>query len=140
MIISGDQILPRISSNVSVFSTESEADPLSDWLESCARLQRQIPADVLVLPAHNEPFIGAHARLQDLIDGHELCLKRVERRLQAGPQRAIDLFGALFPGTVTSEVLGFATGESLVHLNCLIARGRARRRAGPDGIALYEPA
>ena len=81
LFISGDQILPRISSNVSVFPTEPEADPLSDWLESCARLQREIPADVLVLPAHNEPFVGAHARLQELIDGHELCLKRVERRL-----------------------------------------------------------
>jgi glyoxylase-like metal-dependent hydrolase (beta-lactamase superfamily II) len=140
VFISGDQILPRISSNVSVFPTEPEADPLSDWLESCARLQRQIPPDVVVLPAHNEPFVGAHGRLQDLIDGHELCLKRVERRLQSGPQRAVDLFGALFPGAVTSEVLGFATGESLAHLNCLIARGRARRRLGPGGIALYEPA
>lgn len=140
VFISGDQILPRISSNVSVFPTEPEADPLTDWLESCARLQREIPADVLVLPAHNEPFVGAHARLQELIDGHELCLRRVERRLQAGPQRAVDLFGALFPGTVTSEVLGFATGESLAHLNCLIARGRARRRPGPDGVAFYEPA
>lgn len=138
LFISGDQILPRISSNVSVFPTEPQADPLTDWLESCARLQREIPADVLVLPSHNEPFIGAHLRLQELIDGHELCLTRAERRLRAGPQRAVDLFGTLFPGTVTKEVLGFATGESLAHLNCLIARGRARRRLGPDGIALYE--
>jgi glyoxylase-like metal-dependent hydrolase (beta-lactamase superfamily II) len=138
LFISGDQILPRISSNVSVFPTEPDADPLTDWLESCASLQRQIPADVLVLPAHNEPFVGAHARLQDLIDGHELGLRRVEQRLAVGPQRAVDLFGALFPGVVTDKLLGFATGESLAHLNCLIARGRARRRLGPDGIWLFE--
>ncbi|MBL8201988.1 MAG: MBL fold metallo-hydrolase [Chromatiales bacterium] len=138
LFISGDQILPRISSNVSVFPTEPDADPLSDWLESCVRLQREIPPDVLVLPAHNEPFVGAHGRLQELIDGHELCLKRVEQRLQSGPQRVVDLFGALFPGAVTSELLGFATGESLAHLNCLIARRRARRRLTTDGIWLFE--
>jgi len=138
--ISGDQILPRISSNVSVFPTEPDADPLTDWLESCARLIRELPAGVLVLPAHNEPFTGAHVRLQELIDGHELCLKRVERRLATGPQRAVDLFGALFPGAVTKDVLSFATGESLAHLNCLIGRGRARRRTGPDGTWLYEAA
>jgi glyoxylase-like metal-dependent hydrolase (beta-lactamase superfamily II) len=140
VVISGDQLLPRISSNVSVFPTEPEADPLTDWLESCARLRQQLPADVLVLPAHNEPFTGAHVRLQELIDGHELCLRRLERRLATGPQRAVDVFGALFPGAVTAELLGFATGEAIAHLNCLIARGRARRRAGPDGVLVYEPA
>jgi len=139
VFISGDQILPRISSNVSVFPTEPEADPLTDWLESCARLQRQLPADVLVLPAHNEPFVGAHERLQELIDGHELCLTRLERRLAKGPQRAVDVFGALFPTAVTSAVLGFATGEAIAHLHCLMARGRAVRRTGPDGAWWYSP-
>lgn len=140
VFISGDQILPRISSNISVFPTEPDADPLTDWLASCARLQQEIPAEVLVLPAHNEPFVGAHARLQELIDGHELGLRRVERRLQAGPQRAVDFFGALFPGSVTPDLLGFATGESVAHLNCLISRGRVRRRTTGEGIWLYEKA
>ncbi|MBN8280743.1 MAG: MBL fold metallo-hydrolase [Gammaproteobacteria bacterium] len=140
LVISGDQLLPRISSNVSVFPTEPEADPLTDWLESCAGLKAALPADVLVLPAHNEPFTGAHDRLQELIDGHELCLRRLERRLESGPQRAVDVFGALFPGAVSKEVLGFATGEAIAHLNCLRARGLARRRASPDGVWLYEKA
>ncbi len=138
LFISGDQILPRISSNVSVFPTEPEADPLSDWLESCTRLQREIPADVLVLPAHNEPFVGAHARLEELVAWHEAALSRVEQALVAEPRRAVDLFSTLFPRSVGSDLLGFATGESLAHLNCLMSRGRARRRTTADGVWLYE--
>ena len=63
VLISGDQILPRISSNVSVHPTEPEANPLQDWLDSCNKLKTVLPSDVLVLPAHNEPFRGAHLRL-----------------------------------------------------------------------------
>ncbi len=74
IVISGDQILPRISSNVSVHPTEPEANPLGDWLSSCARLKSVLPADILVLPSHNEPFHGAHIRLDALIRGHEAAL------------------------------------------------------------------
>jgi glyoxylase-like metal-dependent hydrolase (beta-lactamase superfamily II) len=140
LFISGDQILPRISSNVSVHPTEPDADPLSDWLESCARLQREIPAEVLVLPSHNEPFIGAHARLKELIDGHEAALLRVAERLRARPCGVLELFPVLFPRLVTRDQLGFATGESLAHLNCLIGRGRAQRRTDASGIWVYEAA
>jgi glyoxylase-like metal-dependent hydrolase (beta-lactamase superfamily II) len=138
LCISGDQILPRISSNVSVFPTEPAADPLSDWLESCARLKGQLAADVLVLPAHNEPFTGVHHRLQELMDGHERSLDQVERQLREGPRRAVDLFPALFPRQISGELLGFATGESLAHLNCLIHRGRVRQTTTAEGIWLYE--
>ncbi len=138
LFISGDQILPRISSNVSVFPTEPEADPLNDWLDSCARLKREIPAGALVLPAHNEPFTGAHHRLQDLIDGHEKAMDRVEQRLREGPCLAVDLFPALFPRNISGDLLGFATGEALAHLNCLIQRGRARRTTTAAGVWLYE--
>ena len=140
LFISGDQILPRISSNVSVHPTEPDADPLTDWLDSCARLQREIPAGVLVLPAHNEPFIGAHARLQELADGHEASLNRLEEYLREAPRRVVDLFAVLFPRAVGSDLLMFATGEALAHLNCLIGRGRAWRRTTPEGVWLYEAA
>jgi glyoxylase-like metal-dependent hydrolase (beta-lactamase superfamily II) len=67
LFISGDQVLPRITSNVSVYPTEPEADPLSDWLNSLARIKTRVPDDVLVLPAHNSPFVGLHARIDELI-------------------------------------------------------------------------
>jgi glyoxylase-like metal-dependent hydrolase (beta-lactamase superfamily II) len=122
LFISGDQILPRISSNVSVFPTEPEADPLSDWLRSCAKLRSLIPADVLVLPAHNEPFHGAHKRLDALIEGHELGMKRLLQRLDE-PKRAVDLFTALFARAIDRDMLSMATGETIAHLNCLKGRG-----------------
>jgi glyoxylase-like metal-dependent hydrolase (beta-lactamase superfamily II) len=137
LFISGDQILPRISSNVSVFPTEPDADPLNDWLESCTKLRSTLPAEVLVLPSHNEPFIGAHARLDELIAGHELGLERIMRRLGKGPARAVDLFGTLFPGMVDEDVFSLATGEALAHLNCLIGRGRVRRETDAQGVWWY---
>jgi glyoxylase-like metal-dependent hydrolase (beta-lactamase superfamily II) len=140
VLISGDQVLPRITSNVSVFPTEPDADPLRDWLESCARLKAVLPDDLLTLPSHNEPFYGLHARLQHLIDGHERTLARIEQRLQTRDYRAIELFGALFARAIGPEVMGMATGETLAHLNCLIGRGRAVRRIGDDGVARYAAA
>ncbi len=122
VFISGDQILPRISSNVSVFPTEPEGNPLQDWLNSCAKLRDLLPEDVLVLPAHNEPFKGVHRRLQALMDGHETAMRRILDRLDE-PKRAVDLFGAMFARKIGSDVIGMATGETIAHLNCLKARG-----------------
>ncbi|MGE3866890.1 MAG: MBL fold metallo-hydrolase, partial [Hyphomonadaceae bacterium] len=138
LFISGDQLLPRISSNVSVFPTEPDADPLSEWIASCAKLRDALPQDVLVLPAHNEPFRGAKERLAYLIDGHERSMDRVEKRLREKPRRAVDLFGALFARAIDSDLLSMATGETLAHLNCMVGRGRARRTLGADGVALYD--
>ncbi len=139
VLISGDQVLPRISSNVSVFPTEPDADPLGDWLASIAHLRSTLPDGLLVLPAHGEPFRGLHARLDRLAAGHAKGLDRLERML-AEPKRAIDVFGALFARAIDgkSELLGMATGESLAHLNHLVAAGRVRRLAGDDGVWRYQ--
>ena len=138
VMISGDQVLPRISSNVSVFPTEPDADPLADWIDSIERLRAQLDDALLVLPAHGEPFRGLHARLDRLASGHERGLERLRRSL-AEPKRAIDVFGALFARPIDSkgELLGMATGESLAHLNHLIARREVLREAGPDGVLRY---
>ncbi len=137
LFISGDQVLPKISSNVSVFPTEPEGDPLTDWLTSLARIKDLTPDDVLVLPAHNDPFIGLHARLDHLIQGHERGLDRLQKKL-AEPRRAIDVFGALFARKINGDLLGMATGESMAHLNCLIGRGRATASKDADGVMWYQ--
>jgi glyoxylase-like metal-dependent hydrolase (beta-lactamase superfamily II) len=137
LLISGDQVLPRISSNVSVFPTEPDGDPLGEWLDSIAMIKREIPDDVLVLPAHNEPFYGLHARLDRLAGGHERGLDRLRDRL-AEPRRVIDVFGSLFARPINgNQVLGLATGEAIAHLNYLIARGEAVREIDAQGIAWY---
>ncbi|WP_426030384.1 MBL fold metallo-hydrolase [Caulobacter sp. DWP3-1-3b2] len=136
VLISGDQVLPRISSNVSVFPTEPDADPLTDWLTSLAKVKATVPDDVLVLPAHNDPFRGLHARIDHLINGHERGLGRLRGKLQE-PKRAVDVFGALFARPIGPDLLGMATGEALAHLNCLIGRGLAVREPDADGVAWY---
>lgn len=133
LLISGDQVLPRISSNVSVHPTEPDADPLTDWLTSLATVKASVPDTVLVLPAHNEPFRGLHLRIDHLIRGHERGLLRLQRRLDE-PKRAVDLFGALFARAIGPELLGLATGETWAHLNCLKGRGLAAAERDEAGV------
>jgi glyoxylase-like metal-dependent hydrolase (beta-lactamase superfamily II) len=136
ILISGDQVLPKITSNVSVFPTEPDADPLSDWLESLGSISLRIPDDVLVLPSHNEPFRGLHARIEQLIQGHEQALLRLKEAL-AERKTAADIFSLLFRRRVDGELLTMATGESVAHLNCLIRRGQAVRKFDASGVAWY---
>jgi glyoxylase-like metal-dependent hydrolase (beta-lactamase superfamily II) len=136
IFISGDQLLPRISSNVSVHPTEPEANPLQDWLNSCNKLKAALPDEVLVLPSHNDPFRKAHLRLQELIDGHESGMDKVQE-LCREPKRAVDVFPALFRSRITSGNYGMATGESIAHLNCLRTRGRIVRTPDANGVNWY---
>lgn len=135
LLISGDQVLPRITSNVSLFPTEPEADPLADWLASIASIKDQVPDEVLVLPSHNEPFRGLHARLSQLNASHERALEKVLEAL-AEPKRAVDVFEAMFRRRVSTDLLIFATGESLAHLRCLMERGQVVSEL-VDGVAWY---
>lgn len=139
VLISGDQVLPRISSNVSVFPSEPDADPLGDWIDSIERLRAQLSNDLLVLPAHGEPFKGLHARLDRLAQGHEKGLERLRRSLAEQPKRAVDVFGALFARSIdnSSELLSMATGESMAHLNHLMARGEAVFETDAQGVRRY---
>jgi len=133
VFIAGDQVLPRISSNVSVWPTEPAADPLGDWMASLEKLRRLLPAGTLVLPGHGEPFTGVHGRLDALRRGHETALKRLERTLRK-PTRVVDAFPAVFGRAVGDAMLGMATGEAQAHLNYLERRGRARRTRDEQGI------
>ena len=131
LLLAGDQVLPRISSNVSLTVSEPHADPLGEWLGSIARL-RQLPDDLLVLPGHGEPFHGLHARLDALDAEHRARLDALAALLEE-PRRAVDCFAALFHRPIGEQVLGMATGEALAHLRHLEVQGRARRE-NRDGV------
>jgi hypothetical protein len=122
-----------------VHPTEPDAYPMRNWLASLAKLKREVPDDVLVLPAHNECFKGLHARIDALERGQETSLKRLRRSLDE-PKRIIDVFGALFarPIAVTDvPLLGMATGEAVACLNYLMHRGEVTRSIDPEGVAWY---
>ena len=134
LIIAGDQVLPRITSNVSLSMSEPEGDPLGDWLSSIAKL-RQLPDDLLVLPSHGEPFTGLHARLDALAEGHRGRLDALHVHI-AEPKRAVDCFPVLFGRKIDDASFGLATGEAMAHLRHLEATGRASRDVR-DGVFWY---
>ena len=131
VLIAGDQVLPRISPNVSLGITEPQADPLGEWFASIARL-RELPADLLVLPGHGDPFTGLHARLDAMDREHRERLGELAVFL-AEPRSAIDCFGRLFRRAIGPDMLGMATGEALAHLRRLEVEGRAVRE-DRDGV------
>ena len=139
VLISGDQVLPRISSNVSVYPIEPDANPMADWYASLEKLQREIPDDVLVLPSHNECFRGLHARLEQLRRGQDRSIERLRASLRE-PRRAVDVFGALFARSIDESsvaLLSMATGESIACLNYLVHRGEAKGELRDDGAMWY---
>jgi len=121
LLISGDQVLPRITSTVGVHAIEPEADPLRDWLASIEHL-RSVPDTVLVLPAHERPFRNLHVRLDQLAAHHQAHLARVLEHCRE-PRSALDLMGVLFPRLSGRFDELMALGETLAHLNYLMAEG-----------------
>lgn len=131
IFISGDQILPIITSNVSVQPMEPFANPMVGWLESHERFKQLLPNDMLVLPAHNLPFYGAHERLQQLIDHHEDRMLILEENC-VEPQRAVDLLPHLFARELEGHSRFMALGECIAHLHCLMTRSRIKRQLDGD--------
>ena len=136
-LISGDQILPTISSNVSIWPTEPEANPLADWLESLGELRQTLPADVLVLPAHGKPFRGAHFRLDQLVNEHLEGLDNI-RKTCTRPMKAVEMFPLLFKSEVNEGNLMMATGEAVAHLRFLQEKGEMNSWLDEEGIRWYQ--
>ena len=136
LLISGDQILPTISSNVSVYPLEPLANPLKDWIDSLRAIKERVPEDVLVLPAHGKPFRGAHERIDNVVSEH---LERLDdlRDYCKEPRRAIDVFPVLYRAKITNDNLMFATGEAIAHLNYLIGDGEIVAEADADNVNWY---
>ncbi len=122
IVIAGDQILPTISPNVSVWPTEPMADPLKDFFDSIDKLERKLPDDVLVLPAHGRPFRGAHVRLEELRREHEEKLDALLANSDE-PRRVVDVFPDLFGAAINDSNRIMATGEALAHLHYLCNTG-----------------
>jgi glyoxylase-like metal-dependent hydrolase (beta-lactamase superfamily II) len=135
VLIAGDQVLPRISPNVSVWPSEPEADPLADFLSSLLSF-RELPEDCLVLPSHGLPFRGLHGRIDQLVGHHH---ERLERALDAcaTPVTLAEVMPRLFDRALDVHQLQFALGESLAHLNYLVAQGHLGRGLDADGRFRY---
>ncbi len=139
LLISGDMVLPRISTNVSVHESEPESDPLRRYLDSIAQM-RSLPADVLVLPSHGRPFKGLHTRIDQLVAHHDERFADVLRACAEAPQHGAALLPLLFRRALDLHQTTFAMGESIAHLNALWLDGRLTRRLDDDGIYRFSAA
>lgn len=137
VLISGDMLLPRISTNISVPAATPEADALRWYLDSLDEMARKIPAETLVLPSHGLPFIGVQARVGALHAHHEERLHALENSCQDAPQSAAGLLDVLFGRALDTHQTMFAMGEAIAHLNYLEQAGRLTRIVGNDGIISY---
>ena len=128
-------VLPRISTNVSVFAIEPEANPVQLYLDSLQKY-RDLPDDVLVLPSHGKPFRGLHTRIAQLQDHHRARLDEVVAACTT-PQCAADIVPIMFRRSLDAHQLTFALGEALAHLHKLCFDGVLRRDIGSDNIVRF---
>lgn len=136
ILIAGDQVLPQISPNISVWPTEPEADPLRHFLDSLDRF-RPLPAETLVLPGHRRPFIGLHDRLDALARHHDERLD-LTRAACSAPRTGLEVLRILFERDLDDHQVFFAIGESLAHLHFLVGQGRLERQCRADGVFLFQ--
>lgn len=141
ILISGDQVLPGISSNVSVRSDDPEGNPLQHWLNSLQRL-KSLPADILILPAHEMPFYGLHERLNQLEKDHHKSLQQLRTALdhqalngeQNQDYSVLDLVKVLYPRELSPFETVLACGECLAHLHYLRGYGSLEKTTDTSGI------
>jgi glyoxylase-like metal-dependent hydrolase (beta-lactamase superfamily II) len=139
VLISGDMVLPRISTNISVYDSEPEANPLPLYLESISAM-RTLPEAALVLPSHGKPFTGLHRRITQLLAHHDERYAEVLQACTGGARSAAELLPVLFKRELDLHQTTFALGEAVAHVHALQADGRLRAVASSDGVLRYATA
>ncbi len=137
VVIGGDQLLATISPNLGVYPTEPDADPVGEWLASCASFRPHARDTQLVLPGHKLPFSGLPHRLEQLIGNHHGALARLKEHLADGPKTAADCFPPLYKREIDDGTYGLALVEAVAHLNHLYAQREITREKRSDGAWLW---
>lgn len=149
-LVSGDQLLPSISSNISLYPSNEGEDPLGQYLDSLQALCL-LPADTLVLPSHGRPFTALHARARELRAEHAARLRRIHAAT-SHPAGTMKVAGEIFRlGRLDALNRLLAATETLAHLRWLEVRGMVARagegsslrwhaiEATADSFALQQP-
>jgi glyoxylase-like metal-dependent hydrolase (beta-lactamase superfamily II) len=139
LLIAGDMLLPRISTNVAVRPVDPWSNPLRMFLDSIGRYD-ELPPEALVLPSHGLPFRGAHARIAQLQAHHAERLGALVSACAAAPRSAADVLEVLFRRKLDTNQIFFAMGEAIAHLHCLHYEGKLARKVGGDGVARFSAA
>ena len=134
IFLSADQVLTKISPNISTEAMEPEANPLGEFLASLALLQATIPADVLVLPGHHVPFTGLHTRAAELAAHHAGRCALIAEACRKAPRSAADLVPVVFERALDPQQMSFAFHEVVAHVNYMRDRGELLQRRDSDGV------
>lgn len=137
VLISGDMLLPKISTNISVFAATPDANALSWFLDSLDEMASAMPANTLVLPSHGLPFFGVQPRVAALHTHHAERLHALEISCEHAPKSAAELLDVLFQRALDTHQTMFAMGEAIAHLNYLEQAGRLSRSTGSDGVIRF---
>ena len=133
VLISGDMVLPKISTNVSVYAQEPEANSLALFMQSLQRFDA-LPADTLVLPSHGRPFVGLHTRTAQLMKHHEDRMDEVLAACTEQAGSAHDMLKVIFKRPLDFHQTTFAIGESVAHLHALWFAGKMSRAKDTQGV------
>jgi glyoxylase-like metal-dependent hydrolase (beta-lactamase superfamily II) len=131
VLITGDQVLPTISPNVSVLPSRPESNPLRDFLDSLARLESCAP-DTLVLPSHGRPFKGLHRRIEVLRSHHLEQLGNLRDACRE-PKQAYELLPVMYGRPLRGYHRFLALGETVAHLHYLWHDGQLARTVEGTG-------
>ena len=123
LFISGDQVVSRITPNISVWVYDQDADPLHDFLHYSKTIPEKVPNDVLVLPGHGRPFDNFHERIGSYIPFHDKRLDKLRSGMTGEPQNLYTLMKLLYSRELTPRDFVFAMGETHAHVNYLVGRG-----------------
>lgn len=136
ILISGDQVLPRITPHIGVYPAEPKANPLEKFIGSLDKFMA-LPADTLVLPAHNDVFTGLHNQLEYYASHHDERLDRLWTACEE-PKSAVDLLGVLFDRELSQSDRGLGIAEGLAHCHYLVGKDRLGCVVGEDGIWRFQ--
>jgi glyoxylase-like metal-dependent hydrolase (beta-lactamase superfamily II) len=136
LLISGDMLLPSISTNVSVYAMEPDGNPLQWFLDSLDKMAH-LPGTTLVLPSHGRPFQGAATRIAQLHTHHQERLAELLQACRAQASCAHELLPVLFKRPLDVHQTTFALGEAVAHLNLLWLSGQMQRERGADGVVRF---
>lgn len=140
LFLAADQVIAKISPNVSVHAMEPDLDALGIYLNSLAALRAAIAADVLVLPGHGLPFYGLHVRVGELIAHHAERCAVIAEACRDAPLSVVDIIPFVFQRQLDEHQMGFAFGEVLAHVNHMLARGELALETDRTGIDRYRAA
>jgi len=144
LFFAADQVLAKITPNVSVWAVDPHGDPLGLYLRSLRALNAELPPDALVLPGHQLPFHGLHARARELMAHHDERCAAIAAACRERPRSAAELVPVIFHHALDPHQMSFAFSEVLAHVNYMLGRGElawadaaggVERMAAPSGSA-----